>query len=109
MKKGIVVGLLIGLAFVMGMCAQVPALTPGQWSVASSVLHTNCTATASLTTYCYAGDGLWVSTNGGAFVQIGAAPSGMVLSVNSTKPDASGNVVIKIPTQATGSVTLPVQ
>lgn len=33
-------------------------------------VHTSCTVVPSQTEFCFAGDGLWQSLNGGAYVQI---------------------------------------
>jgi len=72
--------------------AQNPSLTPSTLSIPTTVLHTNCTAATGQTVYCFAGDGLWVSTNGAAFAQVqGNAP---VLSVNGK----TGNVVLSATT-----------
>lgn len=71
---------------------QNPSLTPSTLSIPTTVLHTNCSGAAGQMVYCFAGDGLWVSNNGAAFVQVqGNAP---VLSVNGK----TGNVVLSATT-----------
>lgn len=110
MKKAALVTLLCSLCFVLGVRGrnnppQNPALTPGYWTVSASVSHTNCPVTAGLTTYCYAGDGLWVSLNGAALVQLGAGGVTSI-AVNGGSPQ-TGAVAIKIPTGVTMNPITP--
>jgi hypothetical protein len=67
--------------------------------IQSAIPHTACAVTASITTYCFASDGLYVSLAGAAFVPINA-PAG-VTSV--TVCNAAGAVCAPA---ATGAVTL---
>ena len=98
-------GLLLGIAafsapWVLNLRAQTPP-SPFQMAVGSG-LHTACTVTATTTTYCFASDGLWVSTNGGAYSQIGVVAvtgvssfngrTGAVMPVPSDYPDAVTSV-----------------
>lgn len=94
--------------WVIGTRAQTPV--PAQFSV-SAATHTTCNPTVGATSYCFASDGLWVSANGGAFTQIGAAVvtgvtsfngrTGAVVPVASDYPDAVTSVNGK-----TGAVVL---
>jgi hypothetical protein len=109
--------LILIAGFVLGVIvthAQTPV--PAQFSV-SAATHTSCNPVTGATAYCFASDGLWVSVNGGAFTQIGAAVvtgvtsfngrTGAVVPVASDYPDAvtsvngkTGNVVL------TGTTTI---
>jgi hypothetical protein len=70
-----VVGLMVSMA-----AAQNPDLTPFQLTAKNS--HTNCTITAGETHYCFAGDGLWESKNGAAYVELIPGSGAGVLSFN---------------------------
>ena len=109
MKKLIIVA---GLAFVLGWAikaGQNPDLSPYQMSVPSNISHTLCTVTAATTKYCFAGDGLWLSLNGAAYVQVGAATAGVSsISVNGGSAQ-TGAVLLIIPTKATTTATTVLQ
>lgn len=78
--------------------------------------HTACTPVPSQSSACLASDGLWVSVNGAAFTQLGAAAVGGVTSVavcNLTgltcAPAQTGAVTVNIPKSiaiTAGSATL---
>ena len=55
--------------------------------IQSSIPHTACAVTATVTTYCFASDGLYVSLAGAAFAPINA-------------PAATGPVTLNIPKTA---------
>lgn len=116
----ICVGVLIGIVSGVLVHAQTTAGLPAQATFGG--VHTACTLSpgpavppalpqASL---CEAGDGLWLSVNGGAYVQLGAAGAagvtsfngrtGAVVPVASDYPDAVTSVNGK-----TGAVVLTVQ
>lgn len=50
------------------------------WFSVGPALHTACAVTASVTTYCYADDGAWVSLHGAPYAAMGGA-LGAVTSV----------------------------
>jgi hypothetical protein len=60
--------------------AQAQSANPWQVSVVGA--HTLCTVTPATTQYCFASDGLWMSLNGAAYVQLGAVAPVGVVSVN---------------------------
>ena len=110
-------GLLLAIAafsapWVLNLRAQ--TVSPFQMAVGSG-LHTACTVTATTTTYCFASDGLWVSTNGGAYSQIGVVAvtgvtsfngrTGAVIPVPSDYPDAVTSVNGKTGTVVLGATT----
>ncbi len=41
------------------------------WFSVGSALHTSCTVTANVTSYCWADDGAWVSIHGAAWAPVG--------------------------------------
>jgi hypothetical protein len=91
---------------------QNPSLTPIEFlSSTTAASHTNCNlSVAGQTALCIASDGVWVSTGGAAFAQLAVAGSGVspVLTVNGTKPGATGNVVITLSAPTVSStVTSP--
>jgi hypothetical protein len=78
------------LAFIAGAAApwviSLRAQTAAPWQVTVTGLHTACivspvTVPASAT-LCVAGDGTWISINGGAYTQLGAGGASGVVSVN---------------------------
>jgi hypothetical protein len=76
---------LIVVAFLVGLTIA-RAQTSVPWQATVTGLHSVCTVspitTPASSTYCFASDGLWVSVNGGAFTQIGAAVVTGVTSFN---------------------------
>jgi len=95
MRKLIAIILLLAGAFQLfnhKVKAQNPSLTPSTLTVPATVLHTNCVVAAGTTTYCFAGDGLWISSNGAPFAQL-QGQSG-VISVNGK----TGTVVLSATT-----------
>jgi hypothetical protein len=89
MKRVIVIGVLIFAAAFAGTWlgnvahAQTAAI-PAQITVVGT--HTQCTATPAATPahadICFAADGIWLSINGAAFTQLGAASAVGVTSFN---------------------------
>jgi hypothetical protein len=72
----------------------------GAWSP-----HTSCTPSTGQTTLCIASDGVWVSTAGAAFTQLGGGVAGVTsVTVNGGTPQ-TGAVALTIPTQATTTST----
>jgi hypothetical protein len=51
--------------------AQTSVANPLQMGVVGS--HSLCVVQTAATNYCFAADGLWISINGAAYVQLGAA------------------------------------
>jgi hypothetical protein len=112
MRK-IMVGVLLGLllAFMLNRGVQAQATSGPLQIQAVSVAHTSCTITASVTTYCFASDGLWQSLSGAAFVQLGVASAPGVTSVTVCNAAGAscgsaqiGAVSLNIPKTATASV-----
>jgi hypothetical protein len=74
-------------------------------------VHTSCTVAASTTTFCFASDGLWQSLSGAAYVQLGAAISGVssITVCNAAGANcgtaATGAISLNIPTKAITTVT----
>jgi len=81
-------GFLLGVLLTAGAIrAQNPTLSPGYFTYAASISHSNCVVPAAGTTaYCFAGDGAWVSVNGAAFVQFAPAAgvAAPALTINGT-------------------------
>lgn len=111
MKRALFVASLVILCSVLLgnlRAEQNPLATPSFFTVAASVLHTNCPAPISgQTSYCFAGDGLWVALNGTAYAQLGSTGVSSV-SVNGGTPQ-TGAVIIKVPTTVTGTWTGTIQ
>lgn len=102
----IVAILIIGVYYVS---AQTPA-PPWQVGVPNASAHTICTVTAGVTQMCLASDGLWLSINGAAYVQVqtGVAAVG-VTSVTANGVKMTGDVVLPtIPSKVAITVTTPV-
>jgi hypothetical protein len=82
---------------------QVHAQSAQAYTMAGSAAHTTC-VTPAVGSYflCVATDGIWVSNNGAAYFQIlpPTSTTGTVTSVNSIKPDSTGNVTLAIPSTA---------
>jgi hypothetical protein len=113
--------LLAGFSLWMGISrAQTTAGLPSQITV--SGLHTACTLSPvtvpASASYCYAGDGLWVSVNGAAYTQLGLGVASGVTSIavcNLAVPAVcglplTGAVSLAIPktvTEPAQSVTVP--
>lgn len=77
------------LAFSAMALAQSP---PFQFTVGPAQ-HTSCIIVASVTTYCFADDGPFVSIHGAAWLSmIGSGLAQAVLTFNGRKPDANGNI-----------------
>lgn len=90
MKRTILVVSILIAGLLLGW--NLKAQTPGPWQVGVTGLHTACTTTAGATSYCFASDGLWVSLNGAAYVQVGTPTGTLVTSVNGK----TGTVVLAI-------------
>jgi len=78
------------------------ALNPGP--------HTSCTITPSQTQVCLASDGLWLSINGAAYVQVqtGTAVGVTSISVNGSSP-LTGAIALTIPSKASTVSTTTIQ
>jgi len=78
----LVVILILGVG---GKAQTTQSLTGLPWeaSVPSNSVHTSCVSVsgANLTNYCFAGDGFWVSTNGGTWVNLSTPSQSGVISV----------------------------
>lgn len=75
--------------------AQNPDITPSQETFVG--LHTGCSISVpGSTKECKAGDGVWISENGGAYFHIQATTSTVsaVLTVNGKSPDSKGDVTL---------------
>jgi hypothetical protein len=78
--------LLVLAVFAAPWVISLRAQTAAPWQVTVTGLHTACvvspvTVPASAT-LCVAGDGTWMSVNGGAYTQLGASTTSGVISVN---------------------------
>jgi hypothetical protein len=82
---------------------NITALTPTQFTGVGA--HTSCMASAPGTSnLCLAGDGLWISVNGGTYSQVGAAVAGGITSITingTTKTGPAPSFTL------TGSTTAP--
>lgn len=70
---------------------QSQTLPPLQFSVGTA-LHTACIPVQSVTTYCFADDGPFVSIHGGAWQSMIGGTAVGIQTFNGRKPDASGNI-----------------
>lgn len=109
MRIKIAIGILILLCgFWLGH-----AQTTAPWQVGvGTATHTACTVIPATTQYCFASDGLWVSLNGAAYVQvqIGAPVTGITsITVNGGTPLTGPAVVLTIPTKASSTTTTTIQ
>jgi hypothetical protein len=98
----LLLGVLVGLHI---RSVQAQAATPvfqitGAWSP-----HTSCVPTTGQTTLCIASDGVWVSTAGAAFTQLGGGVSGVTSVTVNGGTAQTGAVTLSIPTQATTTST----
>lgn len=84
------------------------AQTTAPWQVGvGPATHTSCTVLAGTTQYCFASDGLWVSLNGAAYVQMQTSlvANGVTsISINGQTP-VTGAVTLTIPTKALSQTT----
>ena len=85
--------------------------TTSQIGSVVAATHTSCTVTASTTQICFASDGLWLSVNGAAYVQVqtGAVVAGVTsISINGGTP-VSGAVSFTVPSKAVSTTTTTIQ
>lgn len=111
-----VVILLVGMALVLAhqraSAAQaITPLTPAQFS--GTGVHTSCQISPTgQSNLCLAGDGAWLSVNGAAYVQIGAAgapgPAGPAGPAGAQGPPGPAGGVTSV-NGKTGAVTLTLQ
>jgi len=89
------IGILLLLAIVaithqvdVDAAQAITATTPSQYAGAAGSVHTNCQLSpAGGSVLCLAGDGAWLSVNGGAWVQLGGATAGVTsISINGSTP-----------------------
>lgn len=92
--------------------ARAQTVLPPPWQVTvGPATHTACTVAPALTQMCLASDGLWLSVNGAAYVQVqtGTAVAGVTsISVNGSAP-LSGAISLTIPSKATTTSTTVIQ
>lgn len=84
---------------------------PWQAGVPNAATHAACTVTVGMTQICLASDGLWLSINGSAYVQVqtGTAVAGVTsISVNGSAP-LSGAISLTIPSKAVTTSTTTIQ
>jgi hypothetical protein len=90
MRKTIVIaaiGCVLLLSVVSLKIHYVHAQSINPWQVSVVGAHTLRTVTVATTQYCFASDGLWMSLNGAAYVQLGAVgPQGPVGPIGLTGP-----------------------
>jgi hypothetical protein len=102
----------IAAIFFLGWCVGAQTLAPPwQVGVPTAATHTACTVTASTTQMCLASDGLWLSINGAAYVQVqtGAVVAGVTsISINGGTP-VSGAVSFTVPSKAVSVTTTTIQ
>lgn len=104
------------LAFVLLAVAlnilPIKAQTTAPWQVGvGTSTHTACTVVPASTQYCFAFDGLWVSLNGAAYVQVqtGTVTAGVTsITINGGTPQ-TGPVALTIPTKASSTTTTTIQ
>jgi selenophosphate synthetase-related protein len=93
---------IIGI-FLLGTWIGHAQSTTSQIGSVVAAAHTSCTVTASTTQVCFATDGLWLSVNGAAYVQVqtGAVVAGVTsIAVNGGTPQ-TGVVSLTIPSKIT--------
>jgi hypothetical protein len=110
-------GLALALAaFSAPWVINLRAQTSNPWQATVSGAHTLCAPVSPLGqgTYCFASDGLWVSQNGAAYVQLGAAATAGVSSIAVCNAAGlvcgtpqTGAVSLSIPKTATVTVSAP--
>jgi hypothetical protein len=83
--------IIIGIGTAWRLRAQAANAIP--WQVGVTGAHTLCVVVAGQTNYCFAADGLWISLNGAAYVQMGvtgpigpAGPAGPAGAAGATGP-----------------------
>lgn len=104
------------LVFIGALISQLPIVRAQAPSVVvqyATGAHATCTVNATLSTFCFATDGLYFSANGGAFAQVGAAQSSGVASLtvcNATGANCgtaqTGAITLKVPSTATTTVSV---
>lgn len=87
--------------------AQDPSKTPYYYAVNSSITHTGCAVSPGMTAWCYAGDGLWESDNGGAFFLVSkSSTSAGVTTFNGKSGDIIYNAPVASVNGKTGAVVI---
>jgi hypothetical protein len=94
--------------FLLGWIAHAQSTTSQIGSVVAAA-HTSCTVTTSTTQVCFATDGLWVSVNGAAYVQVQTGtPAAVVTSIAVNGGTAqTGAVSLTIPTKVVMNPVTP--
>jgi len=103
--------LAVAIIFCLGWYVRAQTLAPPwQVGVPTAATHTACTVTVSTTQMCLASDGLWLSINGGAYVQVQAGTVAGVtsISINGGAP-VSGAVSFTVPSKAVSTTTTTLQ
>jgi len=104
--------LAIAVIFLIGWYVGAQTLAPPwQVGVPNAATHTACTVAVGLTQMCLASDGLWLSVNGAAYVQVqtGTSVVGVTsISVNGSAP-LSGAISLTIPSKAVTTSTTTIQ
>lgn len=102
--------LVLAVVFVLGAWTGAQSTTSQIGSVVAAT-HTSCVVAVSTTQLCFATDGLWLSVNGAAYVQVqtGTVVTGVTsIAVNGGLAQ-TGAVALTIPTKATSSTTTTIQ
>ena len=95
------------LLFALGWYVRAQTLAPPwQVGVPLAATHTACTVPAATTQMCLASDGLWLSVNGAAYVQVqtGAVVAGVTSIAVNGGTAQTGAVALTIPTKATTTI-----
>jgi hypothetical protein len=95
MRKKMKIGLALVIALFAGWTIgrSQSFSSSGPFQIQTPGLHTTCTIVPSQTEFCFAGDGFWISLNGGAYAQV--VPGGGVTSINGQ----TGAVTIQLTVQ----------
>lgn len=114
MRKYLVLAYILALVLTYwaGRVFKVRAQTTAPWQVGvSSATHTSCTVVTGTTQYCFASDGLWVSLNGAAYVQVqtGTPVAAGVTSFNGLTGAVTYTPPVVSVNGKTGSVILSIQ
>lgn len=106
MRKLFLGALLFALGAWIGH-AQTALNSPWQVGVPNASTHTACTVTTGLTQMCLASDGMWISVNGTAYVQVqtGTPVAGVTSITVNGGVAQTGPVALTIPTKAISTTT----